>query len=218
MKVKDVITKLRVMLAEKEEVIETKMAEATLVDGTEDYTEGALEPGAILFVRAGEGVSEDPFAPAGMHETTTGLIVEVGEAGEILSVEEKSTESMRRSFRKAKFAKKSKRSKFDEAQEVAEEITEEVAEAVEEAVEVAVEESMEDILKAIVSVLAPYMAKIEKVTEEVETLEARFNKIAAEPAAKKITSKFSANKGDVASATEARFAKLVEMRKSGSKL
>ena len=207
MKVKDVITKLRVMLAEKEEVIETKMAEATLVDGTEVYTEGALEPGAILFVRAGEGVSEDPFAPAGMHETTTGLIVEVGEAGEILSVEEKSTESMRRTFKKAKFAKKTK---MEEAEPVAEEI--------QTVVEEVIEDSMDSILKAIVSILAPYMANLEKVEEEIETLEARFNKIAAEPAAKKITSKFSANKGDVASATEARFAKLVEMRKSGSKL
>jgi hypothetical protein len=211
MKVNDVIKKLRIMLAEKEEVIETKMAEATLVDGTQVYTEGALEPGAILFVRAGEGVSEDPFAPAGMHETTEGLIVEVGEAGEIVSVEEKSTESMRRSFKKAKFAKKTK---MEEAGPVAEEIQEVVTETV----EVAIEESLDTVLQAIVAILAPYMQQLEKVEEEMSTLEGRFNKIAAEPAAKKITSNFSANRGDVATAAEARFAKLVEMRKSGSKL
>jgi hypothetical protein len=211
MKVNDVIKKLRVMLAEKEEVIETKMAEATLVDGTQVYTEGALEPGAILFVRAGEGVSEDPFAPAGMHETTDGVIVEVGEAGEILSVEQKTAESMRRSFKKAKFAKKTK---MEEAGPVAEEIQEVVTETV----EVAIEESLDTVLQAIVAILAPYMQQLEKVEEEVETLEARFNKIAAEPAAKKITSSFSRDKETVASATEARFAKLVEMRKSGSKL
>lgn len=215
MKVNDVIKKLRVMLAEKEEIIETKMAEATLVDGTEVYTEGALEPGAILFVRAGEGVSEDPFAPAGLHETTTGLLIEVGEAGEIISVEEKSTESMRKSFKKAKFAKKTK---MEEAPEVAEEIQEVVEEVVEEAVEEAIENSMESILQAIVAILTPYMTNLEKVEEEMSTLTDRFNKIAAEPAARKISHSFSANKADVATATEARFARLVELRKSGSKL
>ena len=58
MNVNDVIAKLRVMLSSEEvvEKVETKFAEATLVDGVEVYTEGELEPGAILFVRAGEGV------------------------------------------------------------------------------------------------------------------------------------------------------------------
>ena len=65
------------------------MAEATLVDGTEVYTEGELEPGAILFVRAGEGADEDPFAPEGIHETTDGLLITVGASGEITNVEEK---------------------------------------------------------------------------------------------------------------------------------
>ena len=107
MNVNEAITKLRVLLgAETEEVVEiendkhedekteVKMAEATLVDGTEVYTEGELEPGAILFVRAGEGVSEDPFAPAGLHETTEGLLITVGENGEITSIEEKAEEEI----------------------------------------------------------------------------------------------------------------------------
>lgn len=210
MKVSDVIKKLRVMLAEKEEVIETKMAEATLVDGTAVYTEGELEPGAILFVRAGEGVSEDPFAPAGLHETTEGLLVQVGEGGEILSVEQKATESLRKSFKKAKFAyEDKKKTKMEEAGPVAEEI--------QTVVEEVIEDSMDSILKAIVAILAPYMANIEKVEEEMSTLTGRFNKIAAEPAAKKISHSFMANKADVATATEARFARLVELRKNGSK-
>ena len=98
MKVNDLITRLRVMLGEEtevvEKVVEEKMAEAELVDGTQVYTEGALEPGAILFVRAGEGVSEDPFAPSGLHETTDGLLITVGENGEISSIEEKAPEAM----------------------------------------------------------------------------------------------------------------------------
>ena len=96
MTVNDAISKLRVMLGaateEVKEVVETKMAEATLVDGTEVYTEGELEPGAILFVRAGEGADEDPFAPEGIHETTDGLLVTVGASGEITNVEEKGGE------------------------------------------------------------------------------------------------------------------------------
>ena len=102
MTVNDAISKLRVMLGaateevkevvmeeEVKEEVEVKMAEATLVDGTEVYTEGELQPGAILFVRAGEGADEDPFAPEGQHETTDGLLITVGESGEIMSVEEK---------------------------------------------------------------------------------------------------------------------------------
>ena len=88
MNVNEVITKLKVMLGAEEAVIEVKMAEATLVDGTEVYTEGELQPGAILFVRAGEGADEDPFAPAGKHETTEGQIITVGENGEISQIED----------------------------------------------------------------------------------------------------------------------------------
>ena len=58
MNVNQVITKLKVMLGAEEAVIEVKMAEATLVDGTEVYSEGELQAGAILFVRAGEGASQ----------------------------------------------------------------------------------------------------------------------------------------------------------------
>ena len=76
MTVNDAITKLKVMLGATEEtVVELKFAEAELVDGTQVYAEGEIEPGAILFVRAGEGA--DPkihLRPAGVHETTTGLL------------------------------------------------------------------------------------------------------------------------------------------------
>ena len=101
MNVNDVITKLKVMLSSDtvaepiaEVVEEVTMAEAVLVDGTEVYTEGELEVGAILFVRAGEGVSEDPFAPEGMHELSTGEVVTVGENGEITKIEDQEAEAV----------------------------------------------------------------------------------------------------------------------------
>jgi len=196
MKVSDVISRLKVMLADStEEVVETKveekMAEATLVDGTEVYTEGELEPGAILFVRAGEGVSEDPFAPAGIHETTDGLIITVGENGEITSIEEKSAEAAQ-----------------DEI------VEEEMAEADKEKEEM----NIEELLKAIVEMLLPYTEGMEEVKEKIEVLENRFNKIADEPAATRITNNFKAEFADSKSTAERRFERLVELRKSGQKI
>jgi len=197
MKVTDVIKKLKLMLAETTEVVketEVKMAEATLVDGTEVYTEGEIVPGAILFVRAGEGVSEDPFAPAGIHETTTGLLVTVGEGGEIVSVEEKAPVEAKKDYKMAE------------------------GEKVEEIVKKEVEMSLDEILLAIAEILKPYIADMASVKEEMTTLEGRFNKIADQPGGKKITTSLKADAADVSSKAEMRFQRLVELRKTGQKL
>lgn len=93
MTINDAITKLRVMLNSSEEVVqvvETKMAEATLVDSTVVYTEGELIVGAVLYVSVAEG--EAPFAPEGIHETTEGLLITVGMNGVIEAIEEVATE------------------------------------------------------------------------------------------------------------------------------
>ena len=173
MNVNDVIKKLKVMLS-TEEVVETKMAEATLVDGTEVYTEGELEAGAILFVRAGEGVSEDPFAPAGVHETTDGLLVTVGENGEITSVEEKAPEAVE--------AEEKKEDEILMEEEVSVEVPEEAAPAVEE------------IVDAIAELIQPQTEVIEELKKELDLLKERFNKVAGEPAAKPVRNTFSENK------------------------
>ena len=161
MNVNDVITKLKVMLGAQEAVVEVKMAEARLVDGTEVYTEGELEVGAILFVRAGEGVSEDPFAPAGMHETTDGQIITVGENGEI--------------------------SKTEDAEAVADE---EVEVELEEDVEVKVEEKeafdAEGLIEAIAQMIQPQSEIIEELKKELSVLTARFEVVANSPAAPKV--------------------------------
>ena len=195
MKVNEVIKKLKLMLAEStevvtEEIVKENMAEATLVDGTEVYTEGEIVPGAILFVRAGEGVSEDPFAPEGIHETTTGLMITVGEGGEIVSVEEKAPVEAK----KEKMAEEGVSTKSE------------------------VEMSLDDILMAIAQILAPYIKDMNGIKEEIEVLESRFNKVANEPAAKRISSSFKADIATPSSTAEARFEKLVQLRKAGSKL
>jgi len=194
MTVANAISKLRVMLGaateEVKEVVETKMAEATLVDGTEVYTEGELQAGAILFVRAGEGASEDPFAPEGKHETTDGLLITVGESGEITNVEEKSGE---------------------------EESVSEAEESFEEEEEVIVKEKdfdVEGLLEGIAGMLEPYTEEIKELKEELSVLTSRFNEVADEPAAKKVANTFSQEAQNRATTAEARFERLVSLRKS----
>ena len=194
MTVNDAISKLRVMLGatteEVKEVVETKMAEAVLVDGTEVYTEGELQAGAILFVRAGEGADEDPFAPEGKHETTDGLLITVGESGEITNVEEKSGE---------------------------EESVSEAEESFEEEEEVIVKEKdfdVEGMLEGIATMLEPYRDEIKELKEELSVLTSRFNEVADEPAAKKVANTFSQEANNKATTAEARFERLVALRHS----
>jgi len=195
MDVQQAIKKLRVLLgAETEEVVEiqndehieeeteVKMAEVTLVDGTECYTEGELEPGAILFVRAGEGVSEDPMAPAGLHETTEGLLITVMENGEISSIEEKAEENI----------------------EAEEEIKEEVA----------MQFNADEFITEIAGLIKPYTEEISSLKEELNTLTERFEAIADMPATKKIRNNFSEEAKVIKGRAEARFEKLVSIRKN----
>jgi uncharacterized coiled-coil protein SlyX len=204
MTVNDAISKLRVMLGaateevkkvnmeeiEEKEEVKVKMAEATLVDGTEVYTEGELQAGAILFVRAGEGADEDPFAPEGKHETTDGLLITVGESGEITNVEEKSGE---------------------------EESVSEAEESFEEEEEVIVKEKdfdVEGMLEGIATMLEPYRDEIKELKEELSVLTSRFNEVADEPAAKKVANTFSQEANNKATTAEARFERLVALRHS----
>lgn len=165
MNVSEVITKLKVMLGAEEAVVEVKMAEATLVDGTEVYTEGELEVGAILFVRAGEGADEDPFAPAGKHETTDGQIITVGENGEISEIEDGATD----------------KAVAEEVEEV--ELEEEVK--VEEEVKEAFD--AEGLIAAIAEMIQPQAEVIEELKKELSVLTERFEAVANEPAAPKVT-------------------------------
>jgi len=202
MTVNDAIGKLRVMLGaatetvvemeteEKvEETVEIKAAEATLVDGTEVYTEGELETGAILFVRAGEGVSEDPFAPAGVHETTEGLLITVGENGEISSIEE------------------SGEVEAEDKEEVEVEMEEE------EKKEEKKEFDAEELLEGVANLLQPYTEEIKELKEELSVLTSRFNDVADEPAAKKVRNTFSQDAETQKSLTERRLESLISIRK-----
>lgn len=194
MTVQQAITKLKVMLgADTDTVVEMNFAEATLVDGTEVYTEGELEPGAILFVRAGEGADEDPFAPAGVHETTGGLLVTVGENGEIESVENKGEE----------LTPTEEQETFEEEKEkemLEEEIKEEVA------------MEADAMIAAIADLIKGYMEEVSEVKEELSALTERFNAVADEPAAKKVRNTFSENAANRKSVSDSRLEQLIAIR------
>jgi len=201
MNVNEAISKLRVMLGAptdtvvkmEEEVIKEetkiKMAEATLIDGTEVYTEGEIQAGAILFVRAGEGASEDPFAPAGKHETTSGLIITVGESGEITNVEKGGSEETVR-----------------EAEDTFEEI--------EEKKEVIKEFDAEGLLDALMEALKPYTDEVKEMKEKLTVLSERFEAVADEPAGKKVRNTFSENLATKQTNAEARLSRLIEIRQA----
>lgn len=192
MTAKELLTKLRVKLSgETEEVVEvteTKMAEAELVDGTRVYTEGELAAGSILYIAVEEG--EAPFAPAGMHETTEGMLITVGENGEIISVEAKTEEEL-----------------------VEEEIVEEAMEeeVIEE--EIVKEFEIEELVEAIAEMIAPQTEVIEELKKELSTLKERFNVVAGEPAATRVKNTFSEEAKTAKSIAEARFERLVALRK-----
>ena len=190
MTVNNAIAKLRVMLgASQETVVELNFAEVTLIDGVECYTEGELEPGAILFVRAGEGADEDPFAPSGLHETTTGLLITVGENGEITSVDQKGDELTP-----------------EQEQETFEEEVEELEE------EEKVEMDADGMLTAIADLIKGYMEEVKEVKEELSSLTERFNTVADEPAAKKVSNTFADNAAQRKTLAEDRLEKLIQIR------
>lgn len=207
MTVNEAITKLRVMLSgSTEEVIETpvtevettevameedateeekevKMAEATLVDGTAVYTEGEIAPGAILYVSTEE--EEDPFAPAGMHETSEGLMITVGENGEIVSIEEPATEIEAEDAEETEIA-------MEEEEPKKEEMT------------------SEELLGAIAELISEYK---KEVKEEMEALTERFNAIADEPATKPVRNNFTKEAADAKTKADARLETLINIRR-----
>jgi uncharacterized protein YuzE len=197
MTISDAIKKLRVMLNADEpvqevknetEVTETEVkmeATATLVDGTIVVTETELVPGAILYIEVEEG--DRPFAPEGQHETTEGLIVTVGENGEIVSIEEK--------------------------EETAEPVAEEASEEKKEEEMVSQSFDAEELLEGIASIIKPFQSEIEGLKNELNVLQERFNEVADAPAAEPVKKNFMEDARAQAQIADARLAKLAQMRK-----
>jgi uncharacterized coiled-coil protein SlyX len=190
MTLNDAITKLRVMLgAEAEVATEVKMADISLIDGTELFTEGELVVGAVLLVKVAEG--EAPFAPAGMHETVDGMILTVGENGVIEAIEEKVVEAAPATEAPA---------------------TEEAP-----ATDTQMAADPEALLAAIAELISGYQAEVAaevaQVNEEMKALTERFNAVAGSPAAKPVKRNFMEEASAAKEVELARFNKLVALRK-----
>lgn len=160
MNAEQAVSKIRLLLGLNEATY--KFATATLVDSTEVMTEGELVEGASLMVVTPEG---NMPAPAGIHQTTTDLLITVDESGTITKIEEVVAEAP--------------------AEEV---VTEEVAmEEVE--VEVPAEVApilTEEVVQAVVEALAPVVEEVAAIAEELKKMKAQFQAFKAEPAATKI--------------------------------
>ena len=159
MNVNDVITKLKVMLGAEEAVIEVKMADATLVDGTEVYTEGELAVGAILYVKTAEG-EDEVTAPQGQHQTTEDQIITVGENGEISEIQDVDAKPVM------------------EEEEVEVELEKE---------EDKKEFNAEELIAAIAEMLQPQATVIEELKKELSVLTERFEVVANEPATSRVS-------------------------------
>ena len=195
MTVKDAIKTVKVMLGQVEEFEHTpdhkeeekvSMAQATLVDGTIVETEGELEVGkALRVVTEGE---EEVLAPSGKHETTEGLLITVGEAGMIESIEEITAEE----------------SEEKEEEEVA---MEEEDKKVEEAFDA------EGLLEAIADMIKDYQSYVEEVKEELSQLTERFNEVADMPAAKTVKKTFFEEAKAAKEVAGSRFNRLASLRR-----
>jgi len=159
---KNKLNQIRVVLG-----MEVKLASEELIDGTVVEAE-VFEEGYPLFVKSEEG---DTPAPAGQHETKSGLIVEVDENGKIVKVEEKAAEESEGA---------------EEAVEVTVEAAEEEVEVkVDAEEEVEVEDKVKEALEKVVMAVEEIAAEVADVKEKVAMMEEKYAKFAKEPAAKK---------------------------------
>jgi hypothetical protein len=185
MNTNEIIKRLKVMLSlEEKEVTEKMKSLATLVDGTEVFVmEGEIAPGSILYVVT-EG-EEEVLAPEGLHETVDGLLVTVGEAGEIISVEPKAVEAPVEAP--------------VEAGDYKDKVVEEDMEVAEIEVEAPAGADMatEALLEGMAELLKPFIEEVKVLTDEFKKMEQRFNAIADQPASTKIKTKLSANVDEV---------------------
>ena len=160
MNANEAVSKIRLLLGLNE--IAYRFATAVLVDGTEVKTEGELVEGAALMVVTPEG---DIAAPAGIHETSEGLLITVDESGTIVKIEESAPEATEEA----------------PVEEVAmeEEVTVEVPEEVAPVI-------TEEVVQAVVEALAPVVEEVQQIAEELKKMKAQFQAFKAEPAATKV--------------------------------
>jgi len=84
--IKEKLNQIRLLLG-----MEVKFATELLVDGTTTVEAEKFEPGYDVFIVNSDGTKSP--APGGEHETASGLLLEVDEAGKIMEVSTKAEEA-----------------------------------------------------------------------------------------------------------------------------
>ena len=113
-------------------------------------------------------------------------MITVGENGEIASVEEKGGEEITPAEEQETFEDEEKEDK--------------------------VEMDADNMLVAIADLIKGYMEEVSEVKEELSSLTERFNEVADEPAAKKVSNTFSENAAKSKNLAEDRLERLVQIR------
>ena len=161
MNANEAVSKIRLLLGLNEATF--TFATAVLVDGTEVKTEGEMVEGAAVMVVTEEG---NIPAPAGIHETTEGMMITVDESGVITKIEEAAPAA----------TEETPVEEVAMEEEVTVEIPEEVAPVM-----------TEEVVQAVVEAIAPIVEEVAAITAELKEMKAKFQAFSAEPAAKKVT-------------------------------
>jgi hypothetical protein len=184
------LTEINTSETNNEEVKEQSFAEATLADGTKvtNMSDAEFEVGQILHVITESG--EHVIAPAGEHDTESGISITVDETGTITGIARPDQEG------------EGSLADHDTVEEqMSEEVTEEVTEEPlkeelaeeEEIVEQLEEDSIQEaVVSAIAEIVAPEIEALKsKLTEHEELLKKYMSEPASEPV-EEAKAKFSA--------------------------
>lgn len=186
---KEKLNQIRVILG-----LEVKLASDKLIDGTAVEAE-EFAPGFPLFVIAEDGTKSP--APAGTHETESGLKVEVDAEGKIISAETKAEET----------------EKVEVEVEAAAEDTIPASETPEEIAkkEAAVGEAM----KKVVMALEEMSAEMAKMKAKMSEMESKYEKFSKTPGAEKAPKVTRGEFNAVNDALDAKIATLSELKGEG---
>ena len=178
--------------------LEVKLASEKLIDGVTIVEAENFEPGFPLFVVNEDG-SKTP-APAGIHETESGVKVEVDEQGKIVKVEAKEAEA--------------------EAPKVEVEVEAAAEEDMVPATETPAEEAegqraINEVMKKVVMAMEDIAKDVAEIKTEMASIKAKYEKFSKEPGAAKAP---KVTRGEFAatddSVLEARIAALNELKAS----
>ena len=186
---KEKLNQIRVILG-----LEVKLASDKLIDGTAVEAE-EFAPGFPLFVIAEDGTKSP--APAGTHETESGLKVEVDAEGKIISAETKAEET----------------EKVEVEVEAAAEDTIPASETPEEIAkkEAAVGEAM----KKVVMALEEMSAEMAKMKAKMSEMESKYEKFSKTPGAEKAPKVTRGEFNAINDALDAKIATLSELKGEG---